>query len=93
MRNTIKILGVKIDNITLDEAGQITKRLINESNKTCKMVFAPNVEIVMAAQKNKEFCEILNKSSLSTPDSVRTIDRSKDAEQTIKRKNSRTSIF
>jgi N-acetylglucosaminyldiphosphoundecaprenol N-acetyl-beta-D-mannosaminyltransferase len=34
------------------------------------MVFAPNVEFIMMAQKDKEFFEILKKSSLSTPDSI-----------------------
>lgn len=70
MRETIKILGIPIDNITIDEARNITKKLIEESNKTCKMIFAPNVEFVMTAQKDKEFFEILQESSLSTPDSI-----------------------
>ena len=55
MRDTITILGVQVDNITREEAGEITEKLIKESNKTCKMVFAPNVEFIMMAQKDKEF--------------------------------------
>jgi N-acetylglucosaminyldiphosphoundecaprenol N-acetyl-beta-D-mannosaminyltransferase len=70
MRQTITILGVPIDCITEEEAGYITEELIVKSNKSCKMVFAPNVEFIMMAQKDKEFFEILKKSSLSTPDSV-----------------------
>ena len=66
----MKILGVKINNITADEAGEETKNLINTSNKSCKMIFAPNTEFIMRAQKDKEFFDILNMSSLSTPDSV-----------------------
>jgi N-acetylglucosaminyldiphosphoundecaprenol N-acetyl-beta-D-mannosaminyltransferase len=70
MRQTITILGVPIDCITEEEAGNITEELITTSNKTCKMVFAPNVEFIMMAQKDKEFFEILQQSSLSTPDSI-----------------------
>ena len=69
-RDTIKILGVNIDNVTLDEVGIFTKDLIESSNKTCKMVVAPNTEFIMAAQKDKEFFEILNKADFATPDSV-----------------------
>ena len=70
MREQITILGVPIDNITLEESGEITKKLILESHKTCKMIFAPNTEFVMKANKDKEFFDILQQSDLSTPDSV-----------------------
>ncbi len=70
MRKIITILGVPIDNITKEEAGQITLNLVKESNKSCKMIFAPNTEFIMKAQKDKEFFDILKQSSLSTPDSV-----------------------
>ena len=70
MRDIITILGVPIDCITKEEAGIITEELIRKSNKSCKMIFAPNVEFIMMAQKDKEFFDILKKSSLSTPDSI-----------------------
>lgn len=70
MRETVKILGIEIDNITLDEAGQITKNLIENSHKTCELIVAPNVEFIMQAQKDKEFFAILNHAKLATPDSV-----------------------
>lgn len=70
MRELITILGVPIDNISKSEAGEITEELIKTSNKSCRMVFAPNVEFIMTAQKDKEFLEILKNSSLSTPDSI-----------------------
>ncbi len=70
MRQRITILGVPIDNITKEEAGQITLDLVRKSNKTCKMIFAPNVEFIMKAQKDKEFFNILKLSSLATPDSI-----------------------
>ncbi len=70
MRNTVRILGVDIDNINTDEAGQITKELIENSNKNCKIIVAPNTEFIMMAQKDEEFFNILKQAELATPDSV-----------------------
>lgn len=70
LREVIKILGVEIDNITLEEAGQKTKNLIESSHKTCQLIVAPNVEFIMRAQKDKVFFDILNTAQLATPDSV-----------------------
>lgn len=70
MREKVNILGVNIDNITLNEAGSITKELVESSNKSCKLIVAPNVEFVMMAQKDEDFLNILNSAELATPDSV-----------------------
>lgn len=73
MRNTVRILGIDIDNIDIEEAGNITKNLIEKSNKSCKMVVAPNTEFIMMAQKDKEFFNILRNAELATPDSIGVI--------------------
>ncbi len=73
MRDTVTILGVDIDNITLDGTAQRTKELIESSNKSCKLIVAPNVEFIMRAQKDKEFYDILKTAELATPDSVGVI--------------------
>ena len=70
MRNKVRILGIDVDNIDVDEAGQITKELIENSNKTCKVIVAPNTEFIMMAQKDEEFYNILRGADLATPDSV-----------------------
>lgn len=70
MRDCVRILGVDIDNITIEEAGEITKNLIEKSNKSCKMIVAPNVEFIMTAQKDEEFANILKKADFATPDSI-----------------------
>ena len=70
MREKVEILGVEIDNINIEEAGEITKNLIENSNKSCELIVAPNVEFIMTAQKDKKFFEILNSAKLATPDSV-----------------------
>lgn len=70
MEDRVKIFGVEIDNLTLDEIGEKTKTLVNTSNKSCNLVVAPNVEFIMHAQKDKEFFDILKSAKLATPDSV-----------------------
>ncbi len=70
MRNKVRILGIDIDNINIEEAGEITKNLIENSNKSCKLVVAPNTEFIMMAQKDEEFFNILRSADLATPDSV-----------------------
>jgi len=70
LRNTVRILGIDIDNINIEEAGNITKNLIKTSNKNCKIIVAPNTEFIMMAQKDKEFFNILRNAELATPDSV-----------------------
>jgi N-acetylglucosaminyldiphosphoundecaprenol N-acetyl-beta-D-mannosaminyltransferase len=70
LQDKVTILGVTIDNITEEEAAQKTKKLIEESNKTCKIIVAPNVEFIMQAQKDKEFYDILKNAELATPDSI-----------------------
>ena len=70
MRNKVRILGIDVDNIDVDEAGIITKELIENSNKSCKVIVAPNTEFIMMAQKDEEFYNILRGADLATPDSV-----------------------
>lgn len=70
MRNKVRILGIDVDNINVDEAGEITKELIENSNKSCKVIVAPNTEFIMMAQKDEEFYNILRGADLATPDSV-----------------------
>lgn len=93
MRDTITILGVPIDRITRDEAGSITENLIKESNKSCKMIFAPNVEFIMYAQKDEEYFNILKQSSLSTPDSIGVIIGAKLQKKSFKERIPGQSYF
>ena len=65
-----KVLGIGINNVDIEDAYNVTKELVESSNKTCKMVFAPNTEFIMKAQKDEEFYNILNQADLATPDSV-----------------------
>lgn len=93
MQERIVILGVPIDNITKQEAGQITLDLVKQSNKSCKMIFAPNVEFIMKAQKDKEFFDILKLSSLATPDSIGIMLGAKLQGKKFVERIPRTSVF
>lgn len=70
MRDIIKILGVKIDNVNIEDAVLRTKELIEESDKSCKIIVAPNTEFIMKAQEDEKFFDVLNSAELATPDSV-----------------------
>ena len=48
------------------------------------MVFTPNPEMVMAAQKDEEFMKILNESAMNIPDGIGIIYGSKFTNNPIK---------
>lgn len=93
MRNLIKILGINIDNIDINEAGDITKNLIKNSNKSCEVVVAPNTEFIMMAQKDEEFFNILKDAKLATPDSVGVIIAGKLQKKPFKQRIPGQSYF
>ena len=70
MEDKVRIFGVDIDNLTLDEIANKTKILVETSNKSCNLIVAPNVEFIMHAQKDKKFFDILKSAKLATPDSI-----------------------
>ena len=93
MRNLVKILGINVDNINIDEAGEITKKLIENSNKKCEIVVAPNTEFIMMAQKDEEFFNILNSAKLATPDSIGVIIAGKLQKKSFKQRIPGQSYF
>lgn len=63
----IDILGVEIDKISLNESLEKIEKWIWNPGK--HYVVTPNLEFILAAQKDNEFREILNKADLAIPDS------------------------
>lgn len=61
------ILGVKVNNLNMDQACQKIFSFI-DSNKGSSMVVTPNAEMIMRARDNKELADILNNAELSLPD-------------------------
>ena len=62
------ILGVMIDAVTKREA--LSKLLHFLKEDKYHMLFTPNPEFIMEAQKDREFMSILNKGDLVVPDGV-----------------------
>lgn len=64
-----KLLGVAIDEVTLDQASDQISRWIGLNKQ--EYIVTPNVEMIMASQKDKIFKEVLNNAGLAIPDSAR----------------------
>lgn len=62
------ILGVKIDDITIDEALKIVGQWLFGNGR--HYVITPNPEIVVMAQKDEELRKIINNADLAIPDGV-----------------------
>lgn len=62
----INILGVLIDNLKKIEALEVAEKFLIDGRQ--HYIVTPNPEMVVAAKKDKEFLEILNKADLAVPD-------------------------
>lgn len=72
VRKTIKILGIDVDNLTNAGAAERFCSLLSQKNQS--IVTTPNTEIIMAAQDDADFRDILNnKSRLNLPDAIGVI--------------------
>ncbi len=68
----IKILGVKVNNTTKEEALEFIKKGLKKRGKKIK-IFTPNPEIIVFANNNKWFKTILNACDLALPDAIGVI--------------------
>ena len=68
MRDTIDVLGVKVDRITFDDALMRAESLLESDGVSA--IFTPNPEIIMAATEDEEFRNILNSADLCTADGI-----------------------
>lgn len=68
MRDTVEILGVKIDKVTEQQALEKAKSFLN-GEKVSK-IYTPNPEIIMSAREDAEFMGILNDADLCTADGI-----------------------
>ncbi len=59
----MEILGIRVDNLTMEQARDKARAYLNLS-KQCK-IFTPNPEFVVKAQKDKYFREVLNAGDLN----------------------------
>lgn len=69
MTNSLKIFGVRVDKVTLDEA--VARILVWTKGGAKHYVVTPNVEFLMAARQDSEFGQVLADADLAIPDSAR----------------------
>lgn len=65
------ILGVRFDNLTLDEAARAGEDLLNREG--FHYVVTPNPEFILDARSDREFLHVLNRADLVLPDGVGVI--------------------
>lgn len=66
MRKTVDVLGIPVDAVTMAEAVEKVGRFIEEGGK--HVIFTPNAEIIMQAQRNPELKDILKNADMLTAD-------------------------
>lgn len=79
----VNILGVKIDAIKRSDLDERLTQIFASKSKS--LIFTPNTEFIMCAQKDKEFMSTLNSSSINLPDGIGLLWAAKfDSLKTIK---------
>ncbi|NLW21709.1 MAG: WecB/TagA/CpsF family glycosyltransferase [Tissierellia bacterium] len=73
--DNIKIFGIRIDNVSLDEATKIVDGFLQGDR--LRTISTPNTEIVMAAKDDEKIKGIINNSDLVIPDGIGLIYGSK----------------
>jgi N-acetylglucosaminyldiphosphoundecaprenol N-acetyl-beta-D-mannosaminyltransferase len=66
--HSVDVLGVRIDDVTYDEALALLRRALAERTPT--VVTTPNPEIVMLARQDPDFLDLLNRCHLNIPDGI-----------------------
>ena len=75
MRNTVDILGVPVDKVTMEEALKMLESFLD--NDRVNTIYTPNSEIIMAAYRNQEFGDILRQGDMVIPDGAGVVLASK----------------
>lgn len=76
-RNTVTVLGVIFDNITLKNAVSKAQDELTNGGDRVMTVFTPNPLISMQCRRDPDFCRIINSSSLSLADGRGVVDAAK----------------
>lgn len=71
----IDIMGIRIDNVTMEKVVSLCNTKIN--NKEKYVIFTPNTEFIMMAKDDDEFKNYLNSSDINIPDGIGLIYASK----------------
>lgn len=91
MQKTVKILGVRFDNVTMEQA--VKKALAFAGHNQKRYICTPNPEMLLEAQKNRKFLRILNDSNLNVPDGFGIILASKYKKKPLKERVTGTDLM
>lgn len=84
--STINILGIEIDNLSLEEVLNKIKRYLTAKSGQQHYLVTVNPEFIVVAQKDEEFKQILNQAGLAVADGFGLILASKLKKQPLRRK-------
>ena len=77
VRDTVTVLGVIFDNITLKNAVSKAQDELTNGGDRVMTVFTPNPLISMQCRRDPDFCRIINSASLSLADGRGVVDAAK----------------
>lgn len=79
---TVEIFGVKIDNISFDEATKEVEEYLK--GDTLKVIYTPNPEIVMGAKDDRRLRDLINDGDMVTADGIGLIYASRIKKKPLK---------
>ena len=91
MNNTVEIMNVRINRITLQESLRFVQKRFSANETT--FIATPNPEMLLAARKNQKFKEILNKTDLNIPDGTGVVFASKFTNKPLKERVTGTDLM
>ncbi|MDD4438758.1 MAG: WecB/TagA/CpsF family glycosyltransferase [Tissierellia bacterium] len=80
----LSIMGVRINNISMNEVLKLAEQKIENDEKY--VIYTPNTEIIMMCQKDEEFLNLMNNSDINVPDGVGLIYAGKIKKLPLKEK-------
>jgi len=80
----LSIMGVRIDNKSMDEVLQTVEDKLSKREKY--IIYTPNTEIIMMCQNDAEFLNYMNKSDINIPDGIGLVYASKIKKHPLKGK-------
>ncbi|MGE5139341.1 MAG: WecB/TagA/CpsF family glycosyltransferase [Rudaea sp.] len=71
---SVEILGVRVDDVSMDEAVDRIAGYVNEpAGRPCRMIASVNPEFIMAARRRADFAAALSESDLNIPDGANLV--------------------
>jgi len=67
-KKRLNVLGVGVDRVNMEEAANLLVSKMDEDGTF--PVYTPNSEIILYAYKNPDYCAVLNRGGLITPDGI-----------------------